>query len=72
MTERLRQVVAQVEQLSPEVQDALAEILEQEIEEQEWDAIVRTPGSQRYLEHLAQEARREDAANETRDLDELL
>jgi hypothetical protein len=62
MTETLRRVVAQIEQLPPEQQDALAEIMFRELEEQEWDALVAKPGSQRFLARLATEARREDAA----------
>lgn len=65
MTELLKQVVAQVEQLPSEQQDEIAELMRREREEREWDAIVSTPASQRFLEHLAAEARREEAAGET-------
>ena len=67
MTGRLRRMVAKVEQLSPEQQDAIAEVIQREIEEQEWATIVAKPGSQRFLAELAAEARREDAAGETRE-----
>jgi DnaJ-domain-containing protein 1 len=67
MTELLRRVVAQIEQLPAEQQDAIAEALLRELDEREWDAIVAKPGSQRFLEHLATEARREDAADETQE-----
>jgi hypothetical protein len=66
MTETLKRVVAQIEQLPPEQQDALAEVMLRELEEREWDALVAQPGSHRFLDRLATEARREDAAGETK------
>ena len=48
-------------------QDAIAEQLLRELEQREWAAIVAKSGSQRFLDQLAAEARREDAAGETRD-----
>jgi hypothetical protein len=65
MTETLRLVVERVEQLPPEQQNAIAELIEQELEEREWDEMVAKPASQHLLEHLAAEARREDAAGNT-------
>ena len=65
MTETLKRVVALIEQLPAEQQDALAEVHERELEEREWDALVATPQSQRLLARLAAEARQEDAAGET-------
>lgn len=67
MTELLRRVVEEVEQLSPERQDAIAEAMRREIEEQEWDALLATPESQRLLQQLATEALAEDAAGKTRE-----
>ncbi|MGH2562137.1 MAG: hypothetical protein ACRDJH_24010 [Thermomicrobiales bacterium] len=60
MTETLQRVVAQVEQLPPDQQDAIAEVIQRELAEREWDAIVAKPASQRFLEELAAEARGED------------
>lgn len=68
MTDTLRRAVAHVEQLPPEQQDAIAEIIERELEEREWANLVATPKSQRFLRELAAQARREDAAGETLDL----
>lgn len=65
MTETLKRLVAQVELLPAEQQDAIAEVIERELEEREWDVIVATPASQRFLQELAAEGRREDAAGET-------
>ena len=72
MTELLKQVVARLELLTPEAQDAIAAKLQEELEEREWDALVSKPGSQRFLQQLAAEARAEQAAGTTRDLDEVL
>ena len=66
MAETLRRVVAQIEQLPPEQLDAIAEVMERELEEWEWDVLVAVPDSQRFLARLATEARREDAVGQTR------
>lgn len=68
MTDTLKRVMAQIEQLPPEQQDAIAEVIERELEEREWDVMVATPASQRFLQELAGEGRREDAAGETLEL----
>jgi hypothetical protein len=65
MTERLKQVVARVEQLPADQQDELAELLQLELEQREWDALIATPESRRYLAQLVAEAEEEDAAGKT-------
>ncbi len=70
MTELLQQVVAQVTQLPPEEQDAIATLIQREEDEREWERIVRTPASQRFLQHLVAEARSEDAAGQTQAADD--
>ena len=70
MTELLRAVVARIELLPADQQDAIAEVIQrelEELEEREWDALVASPASQRVLEQLATEARREDAAGRARE-----
>ena len=67
VTEMLRRVLLQVEELPAEEQDALAEAIERALEEREWDVLTSQPQSTAFLEHLAAEARREDAAGQTRD-----
>ena len=67
MTETLKRVVAQIELLSPEQQDAIAEIMLPELEEREWDDLVAKPGSHRFLEQLADEARRENRTGEAQE-----
>jgi len=65
MTELLKRVVSQIELLPAAEQDAIAEMIALELEEREWDALVSRPESQRFLERLAADARKEDAAGET-------
>ncbi len=65
MTENLKKVVDQVEQLSPEEQDAIAEVIERELADRRWDVLFASPASERFLEQLESEARREDAAGLT-------
>lgn len=77
MIDALREVIEEVEHLDPAAQDIIAALIRQKLkeleeEEREWDALVSTPGSQRFLDMLAEEARKENAAGLTRDLDELL
>ncbi|HLJ80886.1 MAG TPA: hypothetical protein VKT52_05320 [Ktedonobacterales bacterium] len=72
MVEELRQVFEQAQQQPEDVQRHIAEMIALALEEAEWDALVSTPESQRFLAKLAQEARAEAAAGTTRDLDELL
>lgn len=72
IVEELRQVIEQVQQLPADAQRHIAALIEVELEEREWDALVSTPESQRFLATLAEEARQEIAEGKTRDLDELL
>ena len=70
MTELLRQVMAEVERLPPDQQDKIAALIQLELEEWEWDALVATPQSQRFLDLLVEEARRDEAAGRLRDLED--
>lgn len=77
MIDALREVIEEVEHLDPAAQDIIAALIRQKLkeleeEEREWDALVSTPDSQRFLDMLAEEARQENAAGLTRDLNELL
>ena len=67
MTETLKRVVDLVEQLSPEEQDAIAEVIEKELADRKWDNLLSSPASERFLERLGSEARREDAAGQTQE-----
>ena len=67
MTGTLSRAVDRVEQLSPAEQDAIAEVIERELADRKWDTLLATPASDRFLERLASEARREDAAGQTKE-----
>jgi hypothetical protein len=68
IVEQLRAVIAQAEVLSAEEQEALAEVWQEALEEREWDALLRKPGSARFLKELIEEGRREHAAGKTEEI----
>ena len=72
MTEALQQIMEEVEQLDPAMQEAFVaharEILAELEEEREWDALVNSPGSQRFLKKLIDEGRKEHAAGLTEEI----
>lgn len=72
MTERLRQVIAQLETLPDEEQDALAAKLEAELRERQRIAAQLADPCETDLDYLLSEARKEIAEGGARDLDELL
>ncbi len=72
MVEELRQAFERAQQQPEDVQRHIAEIVVLELEQRDWDALVQTPESQRFLAELSAEVDREIAAGKTRDLDELL
>ncbi len=67
MTETLRQAVAQVEQLTPEQQDAIAKLMLRELEEREWETLVGSEASLRFLQRIVADAQAEDTAGKTRE-----
>lgn len=68
MTERLRAVIAQAEQLSDQEQEALAAAWEEILEEREWEHIVAKPEVRDALRRMAAEAREQDDAGETEEI----
>lgn len=72
MVEELRQVFERAQREPEDVQRHIAEIVALELEEREWDELVKTPESQRFLAKLSAEVDEEIAEGKTRDLDELL
>jgi len=71
MTERLRQAIAEAEQLPEQEQDAVAEILLAEIAaERRWQILFSDPRSPTLLERMATDAIAEDDAQRTLDLRE--
>ncbi len=65
MTEQLRQAFDRAQQLPDAVQNALAERILEEIEEQEWEQIISKPRVQQKLVELADEAWKEHKAGKT-------
>ena len=68
MIERLQQVIAQPEQRSEEDQDRIAAMIQEELDERAWDALVSTPESQRFLAQLADQFRKEEATGQTEEV----
>ena len=67
MTEQLRYVFEQIERLPEDAQNQLAAVIHDELEKQEWQAIVSTPRVQHALRRMATEALRQDTSGETED-----
>lgn len=67
MVEELRRAFEQAEQLPEEVQRRLAALIAEQLEEQEWDEIVSTPESQRFLAQLAADVAEAEAKGEVED-----
>ena len=59
MTEQLRAAFDQVEKLPQAQQDAIAQMILDELDEQEWDAIVSSPKGQATMRKLLAEAQKE-------------
>ncbi|HEY7348659.1 MAG TPA: hypothetical protein VH599_10125 [Ktedonobacterales bacterium] len=75
MTEALRQIMEEIQQLDPALQDEVAvrikDILKELEEEREWEAMVSTPESQALLAKLKARAQEQVAAGNIYDLDEI-
>ena len=67
MTEQLQHAIEAMRRLPPDAQNAIAARILEEIEEQEWDAIVSKPGVKTRLRELGRQALEEDRAGETED-----
>ena len=72
MVGELRRVIERAERQPESVQRQIAQLIEAELEQTEWESIVSSRESQDFLTELAAEARAEIAAGKTRDLDEIL
>ena len=69
MNDRLRAVVDKVEQLPDAEQDALIAMIEEELEELEWDALTQKPGARAFHDQLRAELRQ---AEEYGELEEIV
>ena len=65
MTDKLKAVVTQAEQLPKEDQDSLAEAMLILLDERGWDKRFADPENQKKMQHMAKEALREHAAGKT-------
>lgn len=76
MTEHLRHVLAQVEQLDPDDQEAIAALIEGKLaelaEEARWQDLFADPSSHAFYDELFAEAEAAEANGTARDLDDLL
>ena len=68
MTERLKQAIKLVEQLDPAIQDMIAAIIEEQLEEEEWDDLVSSPQSKNFLKKLVAEGRKEHAKGHSEEI----
>ena len=62
MTEQLQHAIEVLQRLPADAQDAIAARILEEIEEQEWDAIVSQPHVRANLRELGRQALEEDRA----------
>ncbi len=69
MNERLRAVVDRVEKLPDADQEALAELLEEEMEEREWEALTRRPGAHAFHDQLRAELREAEERGELEEVE---
>ncbi len=65
MTEQLQHAIEAMQRLPTDAQDVLAAHILEEIEEQEWNAIVGKPRVRARLRELGRQALEEDKAGET-------
>lgn len=65
MTEQLQHAIEALQQLPANAQNVIAARILEEIEEQEWDAVVSKPRVQARLRELGRQAVEEDRAGET-------
>jgi hypothetical protein len=65
MTEQLQHAIEALQRLPADAQNAIAKRILEEIEEQEWDAIVSKPHIQKRLSELGKQALQEDRVGET-------
>jgi hypothetical protein len=72
MTERLQHVLERVRDLPDDEQDHLAALLEEELDEREWDALLDKPGSRTFVKRLVEEGKAVHAAGATEEIGDTL
>ncbi|HLY32830.1 MAG TPA: hypothetical protein VKQ36_17535 [Ktedonobacterales bacterium] len=68
MNQRLRAVLDRAEKLPDTEQEALAELLESELEELEWEELTRRPSAKAFHDQLRAELREAEAKGEVEDI----
>lgn len=68
MNDRLRAVIDKVERLPDADQEALIEMIEEELEEMEWDTLTRKPGAQAFHDQLRAELRQAEERGEVEEI----
>ena len=68
MTEQLKAAFSQVEKLSQAQQDAIAQMILDQLDEQEWDAIVSSPKGRATMRKLLAEAENEIASGQIEEI----
>ena len=71
MTEALEKAITKARSLSPEEQNRLARLIEEEYEQLEWRRLVESPASLALLDELAEHARQQERAGTVTPLEEL-
>jgi hypothetical protein len=69
MNERLQAVVDRVEKLPDADQEALAELLEEELEEREWEALTKRPGARAFHDRLRAELHEAEEHGEVKEIE---
>jgi len=70
MIDQLRQALDNLDrqgQISEDAQRRIADILAEELEQQEWDQLISSPRSKRFLAQMVAEVQAEEAAGELED-----
>ncbi len=67
MVEELREASEQAERQPEEIQRRIAQLITEELEEREWDALVSSAASQQFLAHLSAGIDTQEAAGEVED-----
>jgi hypothetical protein len=68
MNSRLRAVMDRAEQLPDEEQEALAALLEEELEERAWDELTQRPGAHAFHDQLRAELREAEERGEVEEI----
>lgn len=69
MNERLRAVMERAEKLPDTDQEALAQLLEEELEEREWDALTHKSGARAFHDLLRAELREAEEHGKLQEID---